>query len=301
MHVVITGATGLIGGALSAQLIAAGHRVSGLTRGPADPTRARLHWDPEHRALDRACFEGVDAVVHLAGENIGAGRWNAARKQRLRDSRLLGTMLLSDTLAKMQRAPKVLVSASAVGFYGDRGDDELTEATDGGGDFLAKLCQEWEQAVEPAVQKGIRVVNPRLGVVLARQGGALPRMLTPFRLCLGGRIGSGRQYMSWITLEDAVAALQFLIETQPVQGPVNLVAPQPVTNREFTQTLGRVLGRPTIFPLPGFMVSLLLGEMGRALLLSSQKVQPTVLQEAGFNFKQPALEGALRSVLHATS
>ncbi|HTL52582.1 MAG TPA: TIGR01777 family oxidoreductase [Planctomycetota bacterium] len=297
MHVVISGASGLVGTALTAALTGAGHRVSSLSRAPADPMQHRLHWDPEKKDLDKACFNGVDAVVHLAGDNIGAGRWSAAKKKKMRDSRILGTMLISDTLAKLQRAPGVLVSATAVGIYGDRGDEELTEESAPGSDYLAGLCQEWEQAVEPAVQKGIRVVLPRFGVILSPRGGALRKMLTPFKMGVGGRIGSGRQYLSWITLDDAVAAIQHLIHTSTLKGPVNVVAPTPVTNLEFTKTLGKVLHRPTILPMPAFMVKLLFGEMGKALLLSSQKVKPAVLAQSGFQFRHPTLEEGLRHVL----
>lgn len=297
MHVVITGASGLVGTALSALLTTAGHKVSALSREPADPMRQQLHWDPEKKDLDKACFNGVDAVVHLAGDNIGEGRWSTAKKQRIRDSRILGTTLLADTLSKLQRPPQTLISASAIGYYGNRDETEVDETASPGSDFLAGLCQEWEQATEPALQKGIRVVHPRFGVILSPRGGALRKMLTPFKLGAGGRIGSGRQYMSWISLDDAIGAIVHLIEQTAIRGPVNVVAPNPVTNREFTKTLGRVLGRPTIFPLPAFMVRLLFGEMGQALLLNGQRVKPAVLSEWRYSFRHPDLETALRYLL----
>jgi hypothetical protein len=236
-------------------------------------------------------------VVHLAGENIAAGRWTPARKEAIRRSRVDGTRLLAGALARLDRKPRVLVSASAVGFYGDRGDEPLTEASAPGSGFLAEVCLAWEAATAPARDAGVRVVTPRLGMVLARDGGALAKMLPPFRLGLGGVIGSGRQWVSWIALPDLVAALRHLLARDDLAGPINAVAPEPITNREFTKTLGRVLRRPTLFPLPASLVRLLLGEMGEAALLGSTRALPAGLQASGFRFSTPELEGALKAVL----
>jgi len=241
--------------------------------------------------------EEPDAVVHLAGENIAAGRWTERQKARIRDSRVKGTRLLCDLLARYSPPPKALVCASAVGYYGDRGDEILKEESASGSDFLSDVCGEWEAATQTAVERGIRVVNLRIGVVLSPLGGALAKMLTPFKLGAGGVIGSGRQYMSWIALDDAVRAFHFALTNQSLHGPVNAVAPNAVTNRDFTRTLGRVLSRPTVFPMPAFAARLAFGEMADALLLASTRVQPARLLAGGFTFRYPDLEGALRHLL----
>jgi uncharacterized protein len=256
-----------------------------------------VEWDPARGRLDPRALEGVDAVVHLAGESIAARRWSAAVKERIRRSRVDGTRLLSETLGNLERRPRVLVSASAVGYYGDRGETPLTEDSAPGAGFLADVCREWEAAADAARSAGIRVVHPRLGLVLAKQGGALPRMTLPFRLGLGGVVGSGRQYWSWIELGDLVRAIELCLGLDGLAGPINAVAPAPVTNREFTRKLGKVLGRPTLVPLPALAVRLLLGEMGRALLLGSARVLPRRLERAGFHFRHPGLESALRAAL----
>ena len=297
MKILVTGASGLVGSALVQLLANGGHEVVRLGRtapGPAD-----LRWDPDAGALDAAALEGFDGVIHLAGENIAAGRWNAARKRRIRESRVQGTRLLARTLAGLERPPRVLVSASAVGFYGDRGDEELSEESPAGTGFLSEVCREWEAATEAAAGKGIRVVHARLGVVLSRDGGALAKMLMPFKLGAGGIVGNGRQYMSWITLEDTAAALAHLLVTETAAGPVNVVAPAPVTNREFTKTLGRVLRRPTLFPLPAFVARVVFGEMADALLLGSTRVKPASLLDSGYVFRHGSLEEGLRAVLAA--
>ena len=297
MKILVTGASGLVGSALVQLLADSGHEVVRLGRtapGPAD-----LRWDPDAGVLEAAALEGFDGVIHLAGENIAAGRWNAARKRRIRESRVQGTRLLARTLANLERPPGVLVSASAVGFYGDRGDEELSEQSPAGSGFLSEVCREWEAATEAAAGKGIRVVHARLGVVLSRDGGALAKMLMPFKLGAGGIVGSGRQYMSWITLEDTAAALAHLLVTETAAGPVNVVAPAPVTNREFTKTLGRVLRRPTLFPLPAFVARLVFGEMADALLLGSTRVKPASLLDSGYVFRHGSLEEGLRAVLAA--
>ena len=297
MKILVTGATGLVGSALVPFLAAGGHEVVRLGR--TAPGAGDIRWDPDAGALDTAGLEGFDGVVHLAGENIASGRWTEARKHRIKESRVKGTSLLAATLAGLERPPRVLVSASAIGYYGDRGDEELTEASPSGSGFLSEVCREWEAATDAAEGKGIRVAHARLGVVLGKDGGALAKMLTPFRLGAGGVIGNGRQYMSWITLEDTVAAIGHLLSTESAAGPVNVVALAPVTNGEFTRTLGRVLRRPTLFPMPGFAARLAFGEMADALLLASTRVKPAGLLDSGYAFRHGSLEEGLRHVLGA--
>jgi uncharacterized protein (TIGR01777 family) len=297
LRVAVTGATGLVGGALVPALRAAGHRVDRLSRRPPAAGTTDIQWDPARGELDPRALEGVDAVVHLAGESIAAGRWTAAVKERVRRSRVDGTRLLAETLGRLPRRPRVLVAASAVGYYGNRGETPLTEESPPGSGFLSEVCRAWEAAADPARAAGIRVVHPRIGLVLAREGGALPRMALPFRLGAGGVIGDGRQYWSWIELTDLVRVIEVCLALDALAGPVNAVAPAPVTNREFTRVLGRVLGRPTFVPLPALAVRLLLGEMGQALLLDSARVLPRRLERAGFRFRRPDLEDALRAAL----
>jgi uncharacterized protein (TIGR01777 family) len=297
LRIAVTGSSGLVGTRLASLLARHGHRVERMVRRSARPGTGEVFWDPTTGKIDAAAVDGIDCVVHLAGENVGAGRWTQARKDAIRTSRVAGTRLLSETLAGLAHPPRALIAASAVGYYGDRGDETLTEDSLPGTGFLADVCREWEAATRPAREAGIRVVNLRIGVVLSSAGGALARMLTPFKLGLGGVVGSGRQYMSWITLDDLVAAIHHLIPGDDVSGPVNAVSPNPMTNRQFTKTLGRVLRRPTILPLPAAIVRLLFGETGRALLLASARVLPTKLQTAGFEFSHPHLEEALRHEL----
>lgn len=302
MKIIVTGASGLVGSALVPTLIAGGHQVTALVRRasrhrpPADVTE--VEWDPAGGQLDAARLVGHDAAVHLAGEPIAAGRWTDAKKRRIRESRVQSTRLLAETLARLQTRPRVLVCASAIGYYGSRGAEVLIEESAPGNDFLAEVCRAWEAAAEPARAADIRTVHLRFGVVLSKEGGALAQMLTPFQLGIGGQIGSGKQYMSWLALDDAVGMIEFALNAESFAGAVNAVAPQPVTNREFTQTLGRVLGRPTFLPMPAFALRLALGEMADALLLASARVEPTRLAAAGYEFKYPQLEGALRHVLH---
>lgn len=295
MHIMVTGASGLIGAALVPFLTGGGHRVTRAVR--SQPKADEVHWSPEAGVIDSAKLEGLDAVVHLAGENIAEGRWTPEKKSRIRDSRVRGTRLVSQTLASLERKPRVFVCASAIGFYGDRGTEILTEESPAGSGFLADVCKEWEAATEPAAQAGIRVVNARIGIVLTPRGGALQKMLLPFKLGLGGVIGHGRQYWSWISIEDVIGAIHHAMTNDQLHGPVNLVAPRPVTNAEFTKTLGRVLSRPTLFPMPAFAAQLAFGEMADALLLSSARVEPTRLLESGYQFRHPDLEGALRHLL----
>jgi len=298
MNIVVSGSTGLVGTALIPVLTRAGHDVVRLVRSKSlSPSKELIGWDPEASYIDAAGLEGQAAVVHLAGEPIASGRWNALKKARIRDSRVNGTRLLCEALSHCARPPEVLACASAIGFYGDRGDERLTETSANGTGFLAEVCRDWEAATAPARQKGIRVVNLRFGVILSRQGGALAKMLTPFKMGLGGPVGSGRQYMSYISIDDCVAAIVHAMATRTLAGPVNVVAPVPVTNSEFTKTLGKVLGRPTVMPMPAFAARLAFGEMADELLLSSQRVEPARLLEAGFKFAQADLQAALRHVL----
>ena len=295
MKILVTGASGLVGSALVPLLTTDGHEVVRLVR--SAPGSGDVPWDPDAGTLEAEALEGFDGVVHLAGENIASGRWNAEKKRRIRESRVRGTLLLARTLAALERPPRVLVSASAIGFYGDRGDEELTEQSPAGSGFLSEVCREWEAATEAAEAKGIRVVHARLGVVLSRAGGALAKMLTPFRLGVGGVVGNGRQYMSWVTLDDTAAALGHLLATETASGPVNMAAPAPVTNREFTAVLGRVLRRPAVFPVPGFVARLMFGEMADALLLASTRVKPDNLLASGYAFRHRSLAEGLRHVL----
>jgi uncharacterized protein (TIGR01777 family) len=297
MDVLVSGASGLIGTALGRTLIRNGHRVRRLRRGGTSGVDD-IAWDPEGGLIDAPALEGLDAVVHLAGEGIGNKRWSDAQKQRILDSRTGGTSLLVGALATRDAKPRVLVSASAIGYYGDRGDERLTEDSAPGDDFLANVCKQWEAATTPAADAGIRVVNVRSGIVLARKGGALGRMLLPFRLGVGGRIGSGRQYMSWISIDDEVGAIVHAIENDNVRGPMNATGPNPVTNAEFTATLGRVLHRPTVLPTPLAPLKLVLGpELVQSLLLFSQRVEPSKLQATGYEFHHPSLEAAFQAVL----
>ena len=297
MKILVSGSHGLVGKALIDSLTTDGHEVLRLVRRERSFGAPEVEWHPNQGQIDTQHLEGFDAVVHLAGESIASSRWTDEKKRAIRESRSQGTAVLSEALAKLSRPPLVFVSASAIGYYGDRGDELLTESSAPGDDFLSSVCVEWENATRPAMEKGIRTVHTRFGIILDANGGALAQMLTPFRMGVGGRVGSGEQWMSWIALDDVVNGLKFLIADKPVQGPVNFVAPNPVTNAEFTKTLGRVLSRPTIFPIPAFAVRLAFGELADALLLSSQKVDSTVLQDNGFLFSWPTLEPALRHIL----
>jgi len=296
LRVAVSGAGGLVGRALCRALDADGHRVLRLVRRPSEH-EAEVSWDPSSGQIEATRLEGVHAMVHLAGENVAAGRWNARRKTRIRTSRVDGTTLIARTLAGLKRRPTVLVNASAIGYYGDRGDERLDETSPPGTGFLAETCVAWEESVEAARSVGLRVPLLRIGVVLDAAGGALRRMLTPFRLGLGGRIGNGRQYMSWIALADLVRVIRRAIDDDALDGPVNAVAPRPLRNREFTRVMGRVLRRPTPLPLPAWAVRLLMGEMGRELLLASSRVLPARLESIDFAFRHEDPESALRSIL----
>ena len=281
-------------------LARAGSRVDTLVRHPVAAPDSEISWNPARGEIDAQALEGVDAVVHLAGENIGRSRWTRARRQALVQSRVDGTLLLARTLAGLRQRPHTLVSASAVGYYGHRDDELITEDSAPGTGFLAELCQTWEGATEPARQAGIRVVPLRIGMVLSAADGGLPRMLTPFKLGLGGVLGTGRQYLSWITLKDLVRVICHVLYESDLSGPVNAVTPGPVTNRSFTKALGRVLHRPTLLPVPRCALRLAFGQMADDLLLKGARVRPARLQADGFEFEQPELEAALRDVLNLT-
>ena len=294
MNILVTGASGLIGRAASVALATGGHRVIPLRRGAggAGPT-----WQPEKGEINLAPAGPIDAVLHLAGEGI-AQRWTPAVKQRIRDSRVHGTRLLCEALAKLPQPPKSLVCASATGFYGSRGDEWLDESSAPGFGFLADICQQWEAAAAPAVMSGIRVVHLRFGIVLAKEGGALAKMLPAFKLGLGGRLGDGRAWWSWIAIDDLVKVIHVALTDNSLSGPVNAVAPNPVTNAEFTCAMGHALPRPTPFPVPRFVIKAVFGEMGREALLASARVKPTALLKRGFTFQQQEIEPALRAILH---
>jgi uncharacterized protein (TIGR01777 family) len=289
LRITITGASGLIGSALTARWRAAAHDVVPLRRG--------VHWDPEAGTVRQDALAGADAVVHLAGANIAARRWNAAHKERIHRSRVAGTAAIARAVAAVPGVPPVLVCASALGYYGDRGEETLTESSPPGHDFLAQSCVAWENAAAPARAAGARVAHLRMGIVLAPHGGALARMLPPFRFGLGGRLGSGRQWMSWVALSDVVAVFDRALHDTTIAGPVNVVAPQPVRNVEFTRALGAALRRPAFLVVPGWALRALFGEMADALLLSSARVLPARLEAAGYRFQHPELEPALHEVL----
>ncbi len=296
--ILISGSHGFIGSALVKLLNTEGHEVVRLVRHQPTPGASEVEWHPNKGLINSEQLEGLDGVVHLAGESIAAGRWTSEKKRAILESRVKGTTLLADSLAKLSRPPAVFLSASGTGYYGNRGDELLNEKSTPGDDFLAHVCVEWEKATTPAAEKGIRTVFARFGIILDANGGALAKMLTPFRMGIGGRAGNGKQWMSWMALDDVVGAIRFLLYDNFVNGPVNFVAPHPVTNTEFTKTLGRVLSRPTLFPIPAFALRVAFGELADAALLSGQRVEPAVLQARGFAFGLPRLEFALRKILH---
>ena len=296
--VAVTGATGLIGSALVERLRAHGHTVRRLVHTPREAIGEDVVWDAERDDPPVEALAGVGAVVHLAGAPI-AHRWTPERKRAIHDSRIIGTERLTRAIAALEQKPAVLVSGSAVGYYGDRGDEILTETSAPGDDFLAKVAAQWERAAAPAAEAGVRVVLVRSGIVLGRGGGALGRMLLPFRLGLGGPIGSGEQWMSWIALEDHLRAIEHAIFTEGLRGPANFVSPNAVQSSDFATTLGRVLARPAVIRVPGAALEMVYGEMARATLLASQRALPQALAASGFDFAHPTLEGALRSELTA--
>ena len=293
-RILVSGVSGPIGTALLPSLKADDYEVTRLVRGPASGDR-QISWNPE-KAIAPESVSGFDAVIHLAGETI-VGRWTDAKKRRIRDSRVLGTRHLAEALAKTSSQPRVLISGSAIGYYGDRGNEILRETSAVGKGFLAQVCREWEGAAEPASQAGIRTVLMRTGLVLSGDGGALQRMLLPFRLGVGGNMGNGRQWWSWIHVQDLVGAIHHILKTAALHGPVNLVSPTPATNSEFTKTLASVLSRPAIFPMPAFAARLVFGQMGDELLLASQRVEPAKLNSSEYTFQHSDLREALENIL----
>lgn len=303
MRILVSGSTGFLGTAAVTTLEKHGHTVARLVRPqtaankPTGVTEQTVHWDPAAGTFDAAAAEGADVLVHLAGASIAGGRWNGARKKLLRTSRIDATRHLISALSKLKQPPRIIVAASAIGFYGDRGDEALTETSAPGNDFLAALCREWEAEIARGAEFGARVVSLRFGIILAAHGGALPQMAMPFKFGAGGRIGSGRQWMSWLALAEAMAIIQFAIANSGLSGPVNAVTPNPARNSEFTRALAKAMHRPALFPAPPFALRLALGEMADALLLSSQRVQPSKLEQGGYRFAQPDLARALGEIL----
>jgi len=297
MLVAVTGSTGLIGSALVSSLTADGHEVLRLTRSPS-PGPGAAHWDPAMGVIDSEALAKAAAVVHLAGRSIVAPRWTPKVKREILSSRTRGTRLLAETLAGTAGGPRVLVTASGIHYYGDRGDEVLTETASGGGGFLADVCQQWESAADPAREAGIRTVHVRTGLVQTTRSGPLSLQLPLFRLGLGGRLGSGRQWWSWVTLDDVVGIYRHALDTAELNGPVNATAPNPVTNAEYSATLARVVGRPALLPVPGFGPKLLLGELADDLIFSSMRVHPAAAEATHYSFRHPHLEPALQDLLH---
>jgi uncharacterized protein len=297
MNILVSGATGLVGRSLCGTLEVEGHVVRRMVRNASPLSPDAVYWDPSQAILSPADLDGLDAVVHLAGEPVAAGRWTPARKKRILDSRVLGTKLLCERLAASERPPAILISASAIGYYGSQGDELLTEESAKGTGFLSDVCEAWEDATAPAIDAGIRVVNFRVGLVLSASGGALAKMLPPFKLGLGGTLGRGRHWMSWIHIDDLIGAIAHALSDEGLRGPVNGVAPNPVTNREFTKALGHVLGRPTLIPAPAPVLRIVLGEMADEMLLSSTRVSPDRLAKSEFAFTHTMLDRALAGLL----
>jgi len=296
MKILISGSSGLVGKALVNFLSLNQHEVIKLVRKRTDLKKNEIPWDPEKKKMDLNALEGFDAVIHLAGENV-SGRWTEEKKKLIENSRVAGTQLLCKSLSQLQLPPGIFISASGVGYYGNQGDKVLTETSPKGKGFLADVCEKWEKPTQILSEKGVRVVNVRTGIVLSPNGGALKSMLTPFRLCLGGSMGSGKQYMSWIALDDLIAIFYFILQTDKINGVINAVSPYPVTNDEFTKTLGGVLKRPVFLTVPSFVVKKIFGEMGEALLLSGQRVRPEVLLKQKFHFTHPVLGEAFEYLL----
>ena len=297
MKIAITGSSGLIGSALVPFLQRSGHTVVRLVRSQVAPEPGVVSWNPDSGKIDSSRLGEIDGVIHLAGAPIAAGRWTPEKKARIRDSRVKGTEFLVRALTRLSHKPKVFLCASAIGFYGNRGEEILTESSSQGAGFLAETALAWEGAAQSAEKEGIRTVNLRFGVVLSPHGGALKMMLPPFQMGVGGILGSGKQYMSWVAIDDLLGTISFLLTNESLRGPINVVSPNPVTNQEFTKTLGAVLRRPTLFPMPAFAVRLLFGELADEALLASARVEPERLKEAGYSFRYSELATALRHLL----
>ena len=297
MKILISGSSGLIGTAATTALKSDGHNVVHLVRPGKTTNPGDIQWDPMRATVDVAGLEGIDVVIHLSGAGIADGRWTEERKQLLRSSRIDTTRVLVDSLSRLKQKPRLLIVASAIGYYGSRGDEILTESSATGTDFLALVCRDWEAEASRAAERGIRTVMLRFGVVLSGKGGALPKMLPPFKLGVGGRLGSGQQWMSWIAIEDVVGIIRHAVAHEQVSGPVNVVAPNPVRNEEFTRLLAGMLHRPAIFPAPAFVLRLAMGEMADAVLLSSDRVKPEKMLAAGYKFRFEILEPALRAAV----
>lgn len=295
MKIAIAGSSGLVGSALIPILQSDGSQITRLVR--SSPKPGEIEWHPNQDKVSALSLEGFEAIINLAGENIAGGRWTDDQKRKIRDSRMNGTHLLSEAIAQMKSKPRVFICASATGIYGDRDDETLDEQSESGGGFLAGVCREWEQATQPASKAAVRVVNLRMGPILAREGGMLSKLLTPFKMGMGGKVGSGKQYISWVALDDAVNAIKLAIDDESIHGPINIVSPNPVTNEEFTKTLGHVLNRPTALAMPAFAARLAFGEMADEMLLASQRVLPKRLTQAGFQFQYPTLENAMRKYI----
>ena len=300
LNILISGASGLLGSTLIPFLKTGGHTVLQLVRRPPNKKIGEIRWDPANGTIDLDDTETIDAVIHLSGENIGEGHWSPEKKKRIIDSRVQSTRLIAETISKMKNPPRVFLSASAIGFYGDRGDILVDESATVGNDFISDVCRMWEESTEAAVQAGIRTASLRIGIVLSPQGGALGKLLLPFTLGIGGKIATGRQYMSWISIDDTIGAIHHALFDDKISGPVNLISPNPATNQTFTETLAKVLSRPAYFRVPKFAIETVFGEMGRETILSSTRVKPVVLSETGYAFRHPDLEGALRHLLGKT-
>ena len=295
MKIAIAGASGLIGSAFITSVEEDGAEVTRLVR--SSPKAGEIEWHPNQDTIEPRKLDGFDAIVNLAGENVAEGRWTDEKKKKIHDSRVNGTHLISEAIAKLDPKPRVFLCASATGIYGDRPDETLTEQSDSGGGFLAGVCREWEKATEPAAKAGVRVVNLRFGPVLAAHGGMMEKMLTPFKMGLGGKIGSGKQYISWVAIDDVVGAMKLALKNEAIRGPLNVVSPNPVTNEVFTKALGEALSRPTMMAVPAFAARLAFGEMADEMLLASQRVMPRKLKDAGFQFEYANLEDALRKYI----
>lgn len=296
-HVLVSGASGVVGRTLVPFLSTGGHHITKLVRHAAAPNNNEVFWDPMAGKLDPDDLRGTDTIIHLAGENIGTERWTEEKKQRIIDSRVKGTRLIAEAAARLDPKPEVLICASAIGYYGNRGECVLDESDDPGKDYISWVCSEWEHAATPAIEAGIRVVFARIGIALTPCGGALEKLLLPFKLGFGGKIATGNQYMSWISIDDVIGALYHLMASTDVEGPVNLVAPQPVTNREFTNVLAGMFSRPALFTVPAFVIKMMFGEMGNEIPLSSTRVTPNRLMETGYTFRHSSLDDALAHVL----